>query len=83
MSKIDGELVGKMGLRWCDGCVRLHGPLYPCERYPDSVLAEIATADRKWREQLRDPKWRARQAEAGVPTVVLDVFKALARGLRP
>lgn len=61
--------------RWCAGHGQEHGTLHVCPLYPDEVRAEVQAASDRFRANLADPKWQAEQREAGIPQVVIDLYK--------
>lgn len=64
--------------RWCEPCGHYHGAAYICPEYPEAVRAEVAECGARFRANLADSDWRARQIERGVPPHVIAIFIALA-----
>lgn len=76
----DGE-VGKDNwahCRWCNTCNHYHGSLYVCEHYPVDVKQMLHENGDQFRKNLRDPGWRQRQIDNGVPPLAIAVFTAFA-----
>ena len=49
----DGEYHNNV--RWCKRRARDHGPLYPCEHYPQSVKDDIERQNIEFRDNHSDP----------------------------